>query len=317
MAGDAYGGLWWIEAPQADLDRWQLWHDDPAQATVTLRMQGTSELWASGGSAARGAATTPWLKAVQLATPGDPSTATLFVDTQDAVGQQPYTGFYRLTVQTDGTGAATVTEGPMLLLDEGQYRGPLAVSPDFSRLAYFTYDPTVPSLTAGAVKPANTLNVLTLAGRGASISRPVYSAETRFEFLAPDVAWQGNDRLLTARSRFAAASTTRFDRFGIVQLQLPPPGSAPGDPVTPATYLLPRQQTLLDFVSCLGGQATLLLLRDQANAQSLARWEGQNQLFPLFALPKAFDRAFLCWRPGPDMKNKRGANYIITGKRYS
>ena len=299
VAGDAYGGIWWIEAPQAELDQWQLWHYDPAQATVTLRMQATSELWASGGSAARGATTTPWLTAIQLATPGDPSTATLFVDTQDARGQQSYTGFYRLTVQTDGSGAATVTEGPVLLLDEGQYRGPLAVSPDFSRLAYFTYDPTVPSLTAGAVRPANTLNVLTLAGRGASIVRPVYSAETRFEFLAPDVAWQGNDRLLTARSRFAADSTARFDRFGIVQLQLPPSGSAPGDPVTPTAYLLPRQQTLLDFVSCLDGQTALLLLRDQDNAQSLARWDGQKQIFPLFALPEAFDRAFLCWRPGP------------------
>ena len=210
VAGDAYGGLWWIEAPQADLDQWQLWHYDPAAATVSLRLQASSELMNSGGSAARDAATTPWLTAVQLPTPGDPAVATLFVDTQDVLGQQSHTGFYRLTVATDAAGVATVTEGPVLLLDEGQYRGPLAVSPDFNRLAYFTYDPNLPSLTAGAVKPANTLNVLTLAGRGASIVRPVYSVETRFEFLAPDVVWQGNDRLLAARSRFAAGTTERF-----------------------------------------------------------------------------------------------------------
>ena len=81
------------------------------------------------------------------------------------------------------------------------------MSPDFSRLAYFTYDPTAPSLTAGAVKPANTLNVLTLAGRAPASCAQCTVQRRVFEFLAPDVAWQGNDRLLTARESLCR----RFD----------------------------------------------------------------------------------------------------------
>jgi hypothetical protein len=61
--------------------------------------------------------------------------------------------------------------------------------------------------------------------------------------------------------------------------------------------LLPRQQSLLDFAACLDGTA-LLLTRDGAGAQSLARWEGQGQSFPLFGLPNQLDRTLLCWQSG-------------------
>jgi hypothetical protein len=59
-------------------------------------------------------------------------------------------------------------------------------------------------LTSGFIRPANTVRVLTLEGRGASTIRTVYQTENRFEFLAPNLAWQGNDRLVVARSRLTA-----------------------------------------------------------------------------------------------------------------
>ncbi len=298
VAGDAYGGLWWIETPQATMDQWQLWHYDPATATIALRLQATGALFTAADESTR---RTPILQAVQPVIPGDVSNVTLFVDTVDTERQTPFAGFYRLAVQTGGDGAAQVTDGPQQLLAEGQYRGPLVVSPDLSRLAYFAYDAAVPSLTSGAVKPPNTLNLLTLPARGDSSSRPVYRSETRFEFLAPAVAWLGGDRLLAARSRFAAGGTD-LDPFGIVQVQLPAAGetadATANTEVATSSYQLPRQQSLLDFTACLDG-AALLLTRDRDGGQALARWQGQGQSFPLFGLPAQLDRALLCWQTTP------------------
>ena len=283
VAGDAYGGLWWIETPQATMDQWQLWHYDPATATVALRLQATGKLFTANDESTR---RTPILRAVQPVIPGDVSNVILYVDTVDTERQTPYAGFYRLAVQTDGSGTAKVSDGPKLLLGEGQYRGPLLVSPDLTRLAYFAYDPAVPSLTSGAVKPANRLNLLTLPGRGESAAQPVYKTETRFEFLSPDVAWLGNDRLLAARSRFAAGGTD-LDQFGIVQVQLPPP-DAPADGAANGTgnsaiaansYLLPRQQSLVDFAACLDGTA-LLLTRDQDGRPGAGAVAGQRPELP-------------------------------------
>ena len=294
VAGDAYGGLWWIETPQANLDQWQLWHYDPATAAIALRVQATAAMF---GGAEDGKQRTPLLLAVQLQTPGDVSNVVLFVDTYDSATQQPYTGFYRLAVQSGEGGIAQVSDGPLLLLEEGQYRGPLAVSPDLTRLAYFVYDAAVPSLTAGTVKPPNTVNLLTLSGRGASLLRTVYSSETRFEFLAPELAWQGPDRLLLTRSRFAAGNARNYDRFGIVQVQLPPAGSAPSEATTATSYLLPGGRSLLDLAACSDGSA-LLLVRDGTGAQSLARWLEGGQSRALFGLPAQLDRTLLCWRAG-------------------
>jgi hypothetical protein len=299
VAGDAYGGLWWIETPEATVDQWQLWHYDPALALVTLRLQATGGLFTADGESTR---RTPALLAVQPVVAGDPSNVILFVDTIDEERQTPYAGLYRLAVQSTGEGAAQVSEGPQGLLAAGQYSGPLAVSPDLGRLAYFAYDAAVPSLTSGAVKPPNTLNVLTLPPRGESSTLPAYRSETRFEFLAPAVAWLGGDRLLAARSRFAAGGSG-FDQFGIVQVQLPAAGDAmlggegAGAEAAASTYLLPRRQSLVDFAACLDG-AALLLTRDPDGAQALARWQGQGQSFPLFGLPAALDRTQLCWHAG-------------------
>jgi len=296
IAGDAYGGLWWIETPNAAVDLWQLWHFDPATARIALRLQASGALLASA-SGQPGASLTPALIAVQPITLGDPSAVHLFVDSSETTLQQPFTGIFRMRIETDGEGRGVIVEGPQQLLESGSYRGPLAISPDLTRLAFFAYDPDQPSLTSGVVRPANTVNVLTLSGRGASIIRTAYVTETRFEFLAPQLAWSGSDRLILARSRFAAGDSTRQDWFGLVQVQLPPPGSSPADPIVANSYLLPRQQSALDFAACLDTASILVLARDSSGAQQVMRWDGQNQVFPLFGLPDTLDRTFLCWQP--------------------
>jgi hypothetical protein len=291
VAGDAYGGLWWIETPQANLDQWQLWHYNPATASIAMRLQATGGLFEGENTERQ---RTPVLLAVQPVIPGDVSNVILYVDTYDGASQTPYTGFYRLGVQTDGAGIAQVSDRPLLLLEEGQYRGPLVVSPDLSRLVYFVHDAAIPSLTSGAVKPANTVKLLTLPGRDQNVASTVYTSESRFEFVAPAAAWLGLDRVLLARSRFGGSNANTLDQFAIVQVQLPPGGSVEGS-VAAGSYLLPRRQSLLDFAACLDGTA-LLLTRDGAGVQSLARWEGQGQSFPLFGLPGQLDRTLLCWQ---------------------
>jgi hypothetical protein len=296
VAGDAYGGLWWIETPNAAVDLWQLWHYDPATAQIARRVQASGALFAQA-SRQEGGSLTPDLVAVQLVAPGDPSAVYLFVDTSDTTSQQPFTGVFRLRVETDADGNGAIVEGPQVLLSNGAYRGPLVLSPDLSRLAFLAYDPEQPSLTSGVVRPANTVNVLTLSGRGASIIRTAYITETRFEFLAPEMAWLTNERLILARSRFAPGSSTEQDWFGLVQVQLPPSGASPADPIIADSYLLPRQQSALDFAACLDGASVLVLARASDGAQQLMRWNGQSQVFPIFGLPSPLDRTFLCWQP--------------------
>ncbi|MCS6828469.1 MAG: SH3 domain-containing protein [Caldilinea sp.] len=296
VAGDAYGGLWWIETPNAAIDLWQIWHYDPAAAQIALRLQGDGAIFGSAGDR-RGSSLRPTLVAVQMVTPGDPSAVYLFIDTEDAISQQPFAGFFRLRMETNAEGRGVVTEGPQRLLERGAYRGPLMLSPDLSRLAYFAYDATHPSLTSGVVRPANTLNILTLAGRGASTIRTAYVTETRFEFLGSGVTWQGSERVILARSRFAPGSGEEEDWFGLVQVELPPPGASPAEPITARSYLLPRQQSALAFTACLDNISILVLTREQNGVQQLMRWEGSDRVFPLFRIPTPLDRLYLCWQP--------------------
>jgi hypothetical protein len=296
VAGDAYGGLWWIETPNAALDLWQLWHYDPATAQISLRLQADGTLLGRASSQ-DSASLIPTLLAVQLVTPGDPSRSDLFVDTSDSTLQQPFAGVFRMRLDRGEQGEGILSEGPQQLLEMGSYRGPLVLSPDRTRLAFLAYNPDHPSLTAGVVHPPNTVNLLTLAGRGASIIRTAYVTETRFEFLAPQLAWQDNDRIHLARSRFVLGSSSEQDWFGLVQLQLPPPGASPADPIAVNSYLLPRQQSLLDFAACQNQPSLLVLTRDPDGSQQLAYWTGEEQIFPLFGVPAALDRVFLCWQP--------------------
>ena len=83
----------------------------------------------------------------------------------------------------------------------------------------------------------------------------------------------------------------------MAELQLTPPGQ-PGAAVAAAvnSFVLPRQQSLLDLAACLDGQSALFLTRDQEGEQTLQRWSGQAQLLPRYVAPTALDRIHLCWR---------------------
>ncbi len=150
---------------------------------------------------------------------------------------------------------------PVVALAPADYRGPLQVSPDRGRLAYFYFNPEHASLTSGTIHPPNSVRLLTLEGRGASTIRTVYETENQSEFLAPNLAWQGNDRLYLALSRFAEGQVFGLDRFGVVAVQLPAPGSQSAGEILTSHYLLPDQQELRDFLPCRDGASTLLVVK--------------------------------------------------------
>jgi hypothetical protein len=152
------------------------------------------------------------------------------------------------------------------------------------------------------IKPPNTIRILTLEGRGASTIRTVYASESRFEFLAPNLAWQGNERLIAARSRLAPGDTFGLDRFAVVQIQLPATGQPAGD-VTATSHLFPSQQQLRDFAACLDGRWTLTVASNEAGELELARWDGSAPPEPLFVLPANMTHSFLCWEAPDSLLN--------------
>ncbi|GIV76606.1 MAG: hypothetical protein KatS3mg050_1000 [Litorilinea sp.] len=297
VVGDLYGGLWWIETPQADIDQWQLWHYDPVRGEVALRLRASGALFRQGS-----AIVSPTLVPVLIGAypefrpdTGTVSQVTLILDTLDNVQQRLYMGVFRITVAINGDGTGAVSGLPQLLLAPESYRGPLRISPDQTRMAYFVYNPERPSLTSGFIRPANTVRVYTLLGRGASTIRTVYESESRFEFLAPNLAWLGDDRLVVARSRFAPGETFGLDRFGITQIQLPEPGQAAGA-VTASSYLFPNQKELRDYAVCRDGRYTLTVASTEEGVLELSRWDGGPRPEPLLALPPNLTRTFLCWQ---------------------
>jgi hypothetical protein len=300
MVADSFGGLWWIETPQADLDQWQLWHYDPASGRLALRLRAGGEVFQQG-SALITSSLTPILIA---ATPGyDPATGalvsiSLLLDTVDRAAQRLYTGLFRVSVQLQPADLGQVVGLPQLLLTPESYRGPLQVSPDRTKLAYFVYDPEQESLTSGFIRPPNQLRVLTLEGRGASTFRTVFAAENRFEFLAPNVNWQGSDQLIAARARFAPGDTFGIERFGIVLVQLPG-AEQPSGVVQQRSYLFPNQRELRDFAACLDRRYALTVAELPDGNLELARWDGSDRPEALFLLPATMSRTFVCWQ-APD-----------------
>jgi hypothetical protein len=139
------------------------------------------------------------------------------------------------------------------------------------------------------------LRVLILEGQGASTIRTVYASENRFEFLAPNLAWQGNQRLVVARSRFAEGETFGIERFGLVQVQLPP-AEEPTGTVTIRNYLYPIQRELRDYATCQDGIYTLTISTLEDGNLELARWDGGERPQAIFLLPSNVSRSFLCWQ---------------------
>ncbi|MCB9137959.1 MAG: SH3 domain-containing protein [Caldilineaceae bacterium] len=288
IAGDPFGGIWWIETPQADIDQWQLWHYDATRNRIRLRLQ------ADGGLLGRAERPiTPVLIAVQPdfapGETGEIAGVSLLLDTIDEITQTPYQGLYRVSVRFDETGAGTISGLALPQLAAGRYRGPLAVSPDQTQLAYFDYSADVPSLTGGAVEPANTVRILTLSGQGAGVNRSLYQAQNEFEFLGPAITWQGNDRLLSARSRFDNSERPQADQFALARLVVAD-GADEG-------YVLPEGKRVYDAAGCRDGRASLAVIGSApAETLELVAW-GSSAPRALYRLPPQLAQVLVCWSP--------------------
>ena len=297
IAGDPYGGLWWIEAPRADLDEWQLWHYDPIDARVVRRLVADGRLFDLNNPAL----SPILLSAAPAFGPGDPGRiegVELIFDTYDRMSQATHAGVYRTTVSIDDEGQGTVGASPQQLLVRGNYSATPRISPNQDRMAFLAQDGASPGLEAGRFEPPNLLKLLSLDGSGPSIVRTLYSVGTDFEFLAPQIEWLDNERLLAARSRFGVEEGWTIDPFALVQLDLIEQDGRSA--VQSQTILLPAQTRLRDFVACQSDGGALLVLEDDKASMMLMRWDGGDgqSADPLFRLPGSFTRADLCWQTG-------------------
>jgi len=283
VAGDTQGNVWWIETPQALLDQWQLWRYNVGQGEIELVEQQSMAQLRPG--VAPGEMTLE-LIAVLPASDTDPRPASILVDTAEPPQQRLYSGLLRLPLPGSSVQAET-------LLAPGEYRGPLTISPDGRRLAYFRYDPDHPSLTAGFVKPANQLYVMELraGASGQARRQPVYATETRWEFLAPTITWLDSSRLAVVRSRFAPGDLFALDRFGVVLVRLAEDGEA-----STTSYLFPRGELLKDLAGCQEGEEFLLSVSQEEQGDYLARWNGEGPPAAIADLPFRLDRVLACWR---------------------
>ncbi|NJN83861.1 MAG: hypothetical protein HC802_17355, partial [Caldilineaceae bacterium] len=145
VTGDVYGGLWWIETPEVNLDQWQLWHYDPLSERIVLALQSTGELF-SASSRVVNNSLRPFLLAAAPqfdAESGRVTQVELLLDTLDAAKQSLYMGVFKLAIELTDDGRGTVVGLPQLLLTPENYRGPLQLSPDHSKLAFFAYDASI------------------------------------------------------------------------------------------------------------------------------------------------------------------------------
>ena len=322
VAGDGFRGIWWIETPQADFDQWELWHYDPAAASIELRLRSTGAILRRAenvGAVPVRDSVVPLLLSARPSIDGQLLSLTL--DSVDRAQQQLYTGLFALELGGAAEGVEPAEQlnllSARLLLPGASYRGPLKVNPAQTELAYFVYDADHPSLTSGFITPANRLNLLTLSGAGEGAIQTVYETQTSAEFLAPQITWRDNSQLVVARSRFDDENIFSSELFGLVEIRLPeksPVGAAtdanvaiveasgdvPADAPIWNTHLLPDGQQILDFTACRDGLYTLLIMQDAAGNLQVGRWGGEGRPRPLFGLPLELQRAFICWRaPAP------------------
>lgn len=308
VAGDAYGGLWWIETPQVPLDQWQLWHYNPQRQQAELQYQGDSTFFNQRDV---GRDLAPLLLAVRPRwTDNAISQVTFWVDSQNNQAQAPNQGLFQFTLDIQSDGVATPQAAPQVLLAADTYRAPIQVSPDFTQLAYLQYDPAHPSLTAGVLKPANRVQVLRLATLTATTratAQSIYAASADTEFLAPDVTWATADRLLAVRSRFSLGNNLDLERFGFVDLQLST--SATGSAVA-NNFLLPGRQELRAVAPCRADQSYLMVVENRSRqstdannstatpevALELVRWDRRNAPEPIFGLPAGLSQVLVCWQ---------------------
>ena len=294
VAGDAFGGLWWIEVPAIGLDSWQLWRYDPTLNKILLIFKGTSEFFPKESESSRPATLAPVLTTLVPQRLGDYSQVVLFFDSMDVVSQQLHTGFYRVDLRLNGEAPAELLGAPQLLLANGSYRTSPKLSPDGTRFAFLAYNSAQPSLTAGAIKPPNELKLLNFAGSAAGAVITVLQNETRFDFLEPRLDWLSGNRLLVIRSRFAAGTTTKSDRFAVAQVTLPASDNPTGEVVS-AGFVVTGNNRLLDVAACRRDGNVLVLLADGDDARQLLRWDGVGDPQAVSTLSEQASRLFVCW----------------------
>jgi hypothetical protein len=298
VAGDVDGTVWWIETPQANLDQWQLWRYDPFDALIELRLRADSKLLREAIGTDR--PMTPQLVAVEpafddAAQSRERNSLSLLVDTSSLVEQTPHHGLVRIQIDDASVGPQASAQSVELLLSEGNYRSPLALSPDGMRLAFLLFDAALTSLTSGFITPPNRVNLLTLTGPDAGRIQVAYQANSPFEFLAPTLSWRGNSRLVVARSRFAGERADGLDQFGLVQISFSPEEVSDGTLET-STWLFEGGERLLDFTTCRNDDYVLLLVRSEEDVVEVTRWGGAGQPRPLLGLPVMLNRTFSCWQ---------------------
>jgi hypothetical protein len=304
VAGDPFGGIWWIERPQSELGQWQLWHFDPLRNEIVLRLQSDNALL-TGATPSEDAASdaphegerSPELVGVFPETAGSVDGATILLDSSNGRTGEENAGLFRLRLAASEDGAVALAGAPEEMAGAGRYRSPLVVSPDGSQIAYLRFDVRQPSLTAGQLQPANQVEVLQLTGSGAGRNRTVYRTPTRFEFLGPDLAWLTDDTVLVTRSRFAEGAGDAADRFGVTAVTVGAGEAVTGEAQS-QSYLLPGGKRLLSVAPCLLRGTALLISRSADGRNELARWNGGSQIFPLFAMPAELDTLRLCWQAG-------------------
>ena len=316
VAGNAYSGLWWLETPQVLLDQWQLWYYNPQQQRAELQYQGSSEFFTGTGTnnplAPMLLATQPvWTDAVM-------TQVTFWVDTIDTQTQSPNQGVYQFTLDVDSDGGASIATAARLLLPAEKYRTPLRVSPDFTKLAYLLFDPNHPSLTAGALRPANTVQMIALGQASEDITalpgpQTLYAATADTEFLAPDLAWSAANRVMAVRSRFTLGNNLDLERFGFVDLEL---SVSANRSASANNLLLPGRQELQAVTPCQNDESYLMVVEnrsrqpiadanvppenaapaDSAIVLELVRWDKRNDPEPIFGLPAGLTQVLLCWQ---------------------
>lgn len=300
IAGDPYTGVWWIETPLFATGRWQLWQWEPQSGRVLLRLEAGDDLFAQAQQEGEtlDAHLLPTLLAIQPVTAGDPAHVELYVTTTGTYSFAPNRGIFRMEIAGAIGESAQVVGAPRLLVAPDAYQEPLTLSPDHSMLALLAYDSDQPSLTGGAVTPANRLKVLKLSGEGAGSLYTLYQTETALEFLAPTLAWQDDGTLLATRARFAATGVNQIDMFGAVWLEVEQ--DAGGRVSTSAISVrIPAGRELLDISGCRLEQSALLVLLSNDGSLNYARWASIEPIALTFTVPNNLKQIFTCWRNPP------------------
>ena len=133
------------------------------------------------------------------------------------------------------------------------------------------------------------------------------------EFLAPDLAWSANNRVMAVRSRFTIGNNLDLERFGFVDLEL---SLTANRSAAANSLLLPGRQELQAVTPCQADQSYLMVVENRSRQTAanenvpaenttatestitleLVRWDKRNAPEPIFGLPTGLTQVLLCWQ---------------------